>query len=301
MNCVECENNLVFYLYGELPAEAEESMEQHLNECAGCHANETRLAKVHRAIEVERLEPSLELLSACRQDLADSLRSVTQQSDSGWRRWLGPFGMPGWSWRLAGCAALVAVGFLAARVLPGPGASGFESGQPVVSSVSHVEKMGDGSVRIVLQDSVARELSGRLDDQAVQSLLLTAARNTVDPAVRVDALDLLRGGISSPEVRDTLLEALRKDPNDGVRMKALESLRPLAGEPNVRAVLLDALREDRNAMVRANAVDVLTMGNAQNSELAGALQELMQREENLDVRRQGQRVLRSMNASLETF
>ncbi len=301
MNCVECENNLVFYLYGELPAEVEESMEQHLDGCAGCRAQETRLANMHRAIEAERLEPSLELLSACRQDLAVSLRAVTEQSDSGWRRWLRPLDIPGWSWRLAGCTALVAVGFLAARALPGSAAKGIGGEQPVVSAVSHVEKMGDGLVRIVLQDSVARELSGRLDDQAVQSLLLAAARNTVDPAIRVDALDLLRGGISSPEVRDTLLAALRKDPNDGVRMKALESLRPLAGEPQVRAVLLDALREDRNAMVRANAVDVLTMGNAQNSELAGALQELMQREENLDVRRQGQRVLRSMNASLETF
>jgi HEAT repeat protein len=114
-------------------------------------------------------------------------------------------------------------------------------------------------------------------------------------------LDLLRGRVGDAAVRDTLLEVLRKDPDDGVRMKALETLRPLAAQADVRIVLLEALRADRNPMVRAHAVDVLTMGDAQNSDLAGALQELMQREENLDVRRQGQRVLRSMNASLETF
>lgn len=301
MNCVECESSLVFYLYGELSAETEESIEQHLDVCGDCRASETRLATMHRAIEAERLEPSLELLSACRQDLAAKVEIVTHRPQAGWRSWFQPLGMSGWTWRLAGCAALVAVGFLAAKVTPNFPGTSFGRGQTIVSTVNHVEALGDGHVRIVLQDSVARELSGRLDDQAVQSLLVSAARNTTDPAVRVDSMELLRAWAGQPGVRQTLVEALERDPDDGVRMKALETLRPYAAQLDVRTVLLHALRADRNAMVRAQAVEVLTMGNLQNSEVAGALQELMQREENLDVRQQGQRVLRSMNASLETF
>lgn len=292
MNCVDCEKDLVFYLYGELPAETEEAVEGHLDACRDCRAAEARLSALHRAVEAERMEPSLELLSACRQDLAASLRNAQPQAVPGWRRWLQPVGLPVWTWRLAGCTALVAVGFFAARV---------ENGSATMSSVNQIEPLGNGRVRIVLQDAVSRELSGKLDDDKVQSLLVSAARNAPDPAVRLDSLDLLRDRISDPDVRETLLAALRKDPADGVRMRALEALRPLAAQPDVRAVLLDALREDRNAMVRAHAVNVLTLGDAQNSDLAGALQELMQREENLDVRREGQRVLRSMNASLETF
>lgn len=299
MNCAECESNLVFYLYGELPAEVEESIEQHLDVCNHCRDNESRWATLHRAIEAERIEPSLELLSACRQDLAAALQTVTQRSDRGWRRWLRT--APLWTWRLAGCTALFAIGFLAARVSVDLTAFGFGKEQKIVSSVSQVESRGDGLVRIVVNDSVARELSGRLEDKAVQSLLVSAVRSGFDPEVRADALELLRSVVSEPAVRDTILEALVKDSDDGVRMKALESLRSIATQPDVRAGLIEALRADRNAMVRANAVDVLTMGNSLNSDLAGVLQELMQREENLDVRRQGQRVLRSMNASLETF
>jgi hypothetical protein len=299
MTCVECESNLVFYLYGELSATDEEAIEQHLDGCANCRACEGRLAAMHRAVEAERQEPSLELLSACRQGLAATL-SITSSSwpmRAGWPA----FGLAGWSWRLAGCAALVAVGFFAARVSPGvfTGVPGDRAA--VTSSVSHVEPLGDGRVRIVMQDSVAREMAGRIDDQAVRALLVSAARQTHDPAVRVDSLEMLRSRVEYPEVRAMLLEVLRKDPNDGVRMKALDTLRPVAEQPEVRTVLLDALREDQNAMVRAHAVDLLTMGTAPSSDLAGALQELMQREENVEVRRQGQRVLRSMNASLETF
>lgn len=301
MNCAACESNLVFYLYGELPAELEESVEAHLDGCSVCRASEARLSALHRAVEAERMEPSLELLSACRQELAASLQTAAPRTRTGWRYLLPTLGLPGWSWRLAGGTALVALGFLVARVSPELSSAPSAAEPVVVSAVNQVESLGNGQIRIVFQDSVARELSGRIEDQRVQSLLVSAVRNTPDPAVRVDSLDLLRGRAGDAAVRDTLLEVLRKDPDDGVRMKALETLRPLAAQADVRVVLLEALRADRNPMVRAHAVDVLTMGDAQNSDLAGALQELMQREENLDVRRQGQRVLRSMNASLETF
>lgn len=292
MNCLDCEKDLVFYLYGELPAETEEAVEAHLDACPECRASESRLSALHRAVEAERMEPSLELLSSCRQGLAAALCNEVRQPAAGWRQWFASAGLSAWSWRLAGCAALMAVGFFAARL---------DHGSADFSAVHQIEPLSNGRVRIVLQDAVSRELSGKLDEQRVHSLLLSAARTAPDPAVRVDSLDLLRGRLGDSDVRNTLLAALRDDPDDGVRMRALDSLRPLAAQSDVRAVLLRVLREDRNAMVRAHAVNVLTHGDAPASDLAGALQELMQREENLDVRREGQRVLRSMNASLETF
>ncbi|MCX6589318.1 MAG: zf-HC2 domain-containing protein [Acidobacteria bacterium] len=73
MTCIACEEDIVFCCYGELPAEVEDAVEHHLAGCAACRASEFRLVAMHRAIEAERWEPSLELLSACRQNLAASL------------------------------------------------------------------------------------------------------------------------------------------------------------------------------------------------------------------------------------
>ena len=160
-------------------------------------------------------------------------------------------------------------------------------GQTVVSSVSRVEPRVDGSIRIVLRDSVDRDFSGSVADPAVQSLLVGAVRDSVDAGVRIDALGLLRDRIDHTEVRSTFLAALRLDPDDGVRIKTLELLRPAAARPAVSSAVLEALRADRSALVRAQAADLLTVGSRGSAELAGVFQELMQRQKNLDVRRQG--------------
>ena len=50
--------------------------------------------------------------------------------------------------------------------------------------VSRVEPHGDGSVRIVLRDSVGRDFSGSVADPAVQSLLVAAVRDSADAGGR---------------------------------------------------------------------------------------------------------------------
>jgi HEAT repeats len=100
-------------------------------------------------------------------------------------------------------------------------------------------------------------------------------------------------------VRTALVRALRGDPNPGVRLKALDALKPYSREPEVRRVLSHVLLNDDNAGIRTQAVDLLIQNRGQ--EMVGVLQELMRREDNDYIRLRTQRVLREMNASVDTF
>ena len=170
---------------------------------------------------------------------------------------------------------------------------------PVASRVRFVEPGESGRVQIVLEETRQRTLSGDMDDASIRTLLLRAARESSDPGVRVETMDLFKGQPQSQDVRRALLHALRQDANAGVRLKALDALRPSAGDPDVRQVLAEVLLKDDNPGVRTQAVDLLTQ--KREPELVGVLQELMTRENNNYVRMKCQRVLADMNASAETF
>jgi hypothetical protein len=112
-------------------------------------------------------------------------------------------------------------------------------------------------------------------------------------------MELLKRQSEAAEVRTALLAALRGDPNPGVRLKALDALKPYSSEPEVRRVLSHVLLNDDNAGIRTQAVDLLVQQREQ--EMVGVFQELMRREDNDYIRLRTQRVLREMNASVDTF
>jgi HEAT repeat protein len=176
---------------------------------------------------------------------------------------------------------------------------GRASFEPVASRVRYVEPDGAGQVQIIVEETRQRVLSGDMQDEPIRRLLLAAARESADPGVRVETMDLLKSQAQSSEVRRALLHALQHDPNGGVRLKALEGLRAAAKDAEVRRVLANVLLTDTNPGVRTQAVDLLTENREPS--LVGVLQELMTREENNYVRLKCQKTLHEMNASVETF
>ena len=160
-------------------------------------------------------------------------------------------------------------------------------------------RANSGQVQIVLEETRQRVLSGDIEDDAIRTLLLRAARESSDPGVRVETMDLLKGQPQSADVKRALLHALRTDTNAGVRLKALEALRPSAEDSETRQALAEVLLKDENPGVRTQAIDLLT--SKREPELVGVLQEIMTRENNNYVRMKCQRALNEMNASAETF
>jgi hypothetical protein len=204
--------------------------------------------------------------------------------------------------QVAGAAVMLALGFLTARVAPNSllNFQGASVANPMTSRVRYVEPVSPGRVQIVLDETRQRVLSGSVDDQAIQRLLLTAAKDPSDAGLRVESVDLLKNNSQSAEIRSALVYSLEHDPNAGVRLKALDGLKQFAEDPDTRKALTQVLLKDDNPGVRTQVIDLLVQRH-NNDAMVGVLQELLEKEDNGYIRMRCQKVLQDMNASAEMY
>ena len=300
MSCDEIRDLLVLYSYGELTFDQEETVDAHLTACPACKKQQAALSILHSAVDETAIEPSFELLSACRQDLRKQVAAIVAASNSQpfWRKWIpsNPTVLWNWTAKPAMALALVAVGFAGARL-----SNVYQPSAPTSRNVRFIEPSTDGRVRIVYDEVNQKELAGRIDDRQIREMLLAATRDPDDPALRVDSVEYLKTRCEREEVRKAFVRALVSDTNEGVRLKALEALKPYATELDVRTALTKVLIADQSAAVRTQTIDLLVNTRRDESELAGVLQHMMRREQNSYIRQRGQSALKAMNASLETF
>jgi len=303
MTCDAVLHSIPLYFYGELPPAEEDQIEEHLHACPNCAREMERQRALAAALAGRQTEPSLAFLEDCRQDLMSAIGRVpsvaSRRTSAGpWRLFLEALAssLSGLD-RLRvplGAAALVALGFVAARLTTQSPATA-EAAFPIVRSV---QPDGSGRVQISLDETRRRVVSGRMDDQNIQQLLLAAARGE-NPAARLESLGVLKDRADSSAVRDALLNAVAHDPNAGVRLAALEGLKPVSADQDVRKVLAQVLLADDNPAIRMQVVDLLTA--RRDDAMVGVLQDLMQKENNNYVRRKSEQALKEMNASIGTF
>jgi HEAT repeats/Putative zinc-finger len=311
MKCEDVLRAIPLYLYGEVSPVEEELLEDHVAGCTAC-AQEFKLQKaVHAALDSREMIVPAGLLQECRGDLT---RRVARQPEyqrtvghgvGEWFRDLLQHGIP---LRVPVSAmALIAVGYLAAR-LTGPLAVGNGSlsaanasleNSPFSSAIRSIESQSSGTVRIALDEIHRREVTGRLDDEKIQGLLLAGLREENNPGVRVESVGMLRECVQSSPVRAALLDRVLHDPNAGVRLKALEGLKAFAGEASVRQTLAQVLLHDDNPGVRIETIDVLT--SHRDDAMVGILQDVFQKEDNHYVRTRVQNALQEMHATVGTF
>lgn len=305
MNCDAVIRQLPLLLYGELTFDEEELVQQHLDGCPACRGELEKSKALHEAFDLAEAEPDAAVLANCRRSFRIAASAMAENGGPKRSFW------PDWStWKWFGnpvsALALVAMGFFGARLVPqGGGAlplvrmgSVADSG-PVASRVRFVEPRESGQVQIIVEETRQRVLSGDVEDHGIRTLLLRAARESADPGVRVETMDLLKAQPQAEDVKRALLYALQHDANAGVRLKALEALRFSASDGATRRALSEVLLKDDNPGVRTQAIDLLT--SKREPELVGILQEIMTREDNNYVRMKCQRALSEMNASVETF
>jgi hypothetical protein len=315
MTCTTVRDQFAMLLYGELSFDEEERVDSHLDVGGECRTALQHEKALHAALDSVEIAPSPSLLRECRENLRVRLMEEETSPRPTRAGWWDQFTdmltlRPAAGWlRPAGALTLVAMGFMAARMLPvmnvGSGAyRGMALAEPGASRVRYIEPASDGRIQIVLDETRQRIVSGRVDDQQIRALLLTAAKDPSDPGLRAETVDILNTRAQSADVRDALIYALRRDQNTGVRMKAMEGLKAFAQEPEVRSALAQVLLSDANPGLRTQAIDLLTNGSNGNvdRQIIGTLQELMQRGETQGyVRERCRRVLEAMNASAETY
>ena len=308
MTCEEARKNLPLFLYGELSFDEEELVEVHMDECATCRAALAREKAMFAALDVAEIVPAPGALDESRMELRRRLThsELPIRRSSWWDKVREGFTInfhfaPGIA-QVAGAAVMLVLGFVTARMAPNSLLGNFHSAglvDPATSRVRYVEPMAPGRVQIVIDETHQRVLSGSLDDQSIQRLLLTAAKDPSDAGLRVESVDLLKNNSQSAEIRRALVYALEHDPNAGVRLKALDGLKQFAEDPDTRQALTSVLLKDDNPGVRTQVIDLLVQRHT--DAMVGVLQELMEKEDNSYIRMRCQKVLQEMNASVETY
>ncbi|HEY3835586.1 MAG TPA: HEAT repeat domain-containing protein [Bryobacteraceae bacterium] len=308
MKCEDVARAIPLYLYGEVSPADEEMVEDHVAGCAAC-AQEFKIQKaLHAALDRREMTVPGGLLQECRGDLMRRIArdpEAQRAAHNGVLDWLRDMFHHGIPLRVpVGAMALIALGYFGARLTaPGAGLLGTTTasleGGPSFSAVRSIEPQPSGTVRIALDEVRRREVTGRIDDQNIVRLLISAMRDESNPGVRVESVGMLKECAQSSPVRAALLDAVAHDPNPGVRLKALEGLKAFAGETAVRQTLAQVLLHDDNAGVRIVTIDVLT--SHRDDAMVGILQDVFQKEDNHAVRTRVQNALQEMHATLGTF
>ena len=254
MTCALIREQLFLYLYGELSFDEEERVDTHLDACTDCKQALVHVRALHESLDSVAVEPSPALLRSCRENLWQKLEGEVRPVSHWWQRFTVDLG---WL-RPVGATALIALGFLGARVTPDSGMSLMGFSNPNASRVRYVSPGENGRIQIVLDETRQRTVSGAPDDTMIRALLLSAAKDPSDPGLRAETLTILEAHPQTPDVRVVLLQALEHDQNAGVRLKALAGLRPFAHDREVQSVLARILLTDTNPGIRTQAIDLLT-------------------------------------------
>jgi len=293
MTCGQVKDAIPFYYYGELPPEQEEELEAHSASCAPCNREVENYRKFASSLDEAELEPSLGLLSECRELLAQRVTEWERPAPKAnwwekyWQeKWKIDFRVP------VASLALLTIGWFSAKIYaPQP------SNAAIISTVRSVEPDASGHLTIAVDDVQRRIVSGSLNDDNVRRLLLTAARDESNPGVQVECVDALKKMAYSSDIRATLLDAVQHDPSPSVRLKAIEGLKQFTTDSKVRNALSNVLLSDSSPNVRMEVIDLLV----HDGSMVGVMQNQVRREDNSHVRVRLQKALQQMNASEGVF
>ena len=304
MKCEWVQQNVLLYVYDELPDDARHELEQHVARCKDCAA-ELEATRSFRAdfAQLPTHDPNPSFLAASRMRLQEALETAEQ--GGWWSRLI--FDPVHWLNQIrfapALAAAIFMVGFAGGigatykmvknPVEPAPVTASVQ--QPNISSISGISSIarqpGSNQVTIKYDTVSPQEVQGSLNDPRVQQLLLYAARNNFNPGLRMDSVDLLTQQPNNEHVREALLYALRYDSNTGVRLKALDSLGPyVKSDVEVRDAVLESLMSDSNPGIRIEALRML-QPCAADSSVRIVLQRLAAKDDNRYIRSQARTLL----------
>jgi hypothetical protein len=307
MKCDWVKENVLLYVYNELPDDARYELEQHLARCTDCAAELKTTRKFHAVLsELQVEEPSPNLVASSRMRLQEALETTSQGGF--WHRLV--FDPAMWLRQMrfspALSTAIFIIGFASGigatyKIVNGSGAGTIAVGSlsaPAESSVAGIQSIsqtpGSNQISIKYNTLSTQEAQGSLNDQRIQQLLLFAARNNYNSGVRMDSVDLLTQQPNDTHVREALIYALRYDSNPGVRLKALGGLgNYVKSDPRVRDAVLEGLMNDSNPGVRTEALHLLEPVRADGS-VRAVLQRLAENDQNQYIKTQARNMIAQM-------
>jgi len=133
--------------------------------------------------------------------------------------------------------------------------------QTHISNVQFLDRgEGSGVVDFTFDAVTPVHLRGRVDDPAIQKVLVRAVLSDDNPGVRLSAVNVIGSapsGKADKTIETALITALRTDPNAGVRKQALVALCGMPSNDDIKQAILTTLMSDTNPGLRIAAINAL--------------------------------------------
>ncbi len=231
MKCLECSDQLLAYLEGELSVDERQRIDDHLSQCDSCRSLLDEISKTCQSLD-ELPKPSETMtkrfsaaLSAYKSGQTEGIRLL--QDERRKKSWV-------WSVTRNGYAQAAIIVFA------------FLIGILVNESTSIKETNGNRF------DVIETELASLKEFTALSLLTQTSA------VERLRGLEWLSElNIESEQVLEALYDKLNNDPNINVRFAALETLDTYAEKEEVRRKLVQLLETPNLPMIRAELIKLL--------------------------------------------
>jgi len=270
MECSELTALAIDELTGQAGDAARLELARHLESCAACRAEKTRIEAAWQRLEEDRDTPvTPEFRQRTLALLEDEMIRQRVRAFRPRPRWAIPLAYA------AGLALAAAGGAWVARHAGATGAPGGGAGPvlataPPIDAGAHLANVSynppdaQGRIGVSFDVESRRTVVGRPEDPEMAKLLAyLVSRSAQTSGEKSQAIEQVsshytsRSAAASPEIVRALTATLKKDPNPGVRKKAADALAAFAISPEIRAAFLDALGKDRNPAVRLVAVEAL--------------------------------------------
>lgn len=271
MECRELTATAVEELLGRLDEVARRDLARHLEACAACRAEMSRIERTWQAlgedpdasVTPEFRDRTLALLED--EMLRGRVRAFRPRRTRATRVLAYAAGLAlaalggVWVARHAGGAATAGSAAAAKTSLPP-----IETGGRL-TNVSYTPPDAQGRIGVSFDMESRRTVAGRPDDPAMAKLLAyLVSRSAQTAGEKSQAIEQVsshfgsRAAPASPDIVRALTATLKKDPNPGVRKKAADALAGFAITPEIRSAFLEALNGDKNPAVRLVAIEALS-------------------------------------------
>ena len=231
---------------GELDANAESKLRQHLSGCAECSAEMTQLGAMwERMADLPVPEPS-HALNVRWQSTLESLAGSRRQNS--WRFSLQALWPQRPVWQVTIAVACLAIGLVVGNTAKrrGPDHTEIVKLREEIASTKEMVALS-----LLQQQSATERLRG------------------VDYSVRMPTME--------PEVVSALIQAVNHDPNTNVRLAAIDALSKASGNARVRQSMTQSLGHQDSPMVQAALIDYMV--DARDGHALGTLKQFAGRED----------------------
>jgi len=164
---------------------------------------------------------------------------------------------------------------------------------PFLISQVRMERTDQGEIHLTFNVTTAVEYFGDLDDPLVKEVVTQALVNYTNDGSRLDAI-ALSTQLMDTKVKEALIFSMLHNENPAVRMNAMDVLGQMQLDDQIQQAIIKVLNSEQTVQMRLAAIELLTQENTYIQNLNQILQEKIERDPNSSVKLKAARSLQKI-------